>query len=117
MAVSKGKGYSTEPNVAGSMMTAPRSWNLVVICSHWREAFFLNGFWGLSSGVGRTGMRIVNPVLLGSFSSLYGLIPIVWHFLSDKSSWSLFSCGREAYKMVLKNYIALYVLTMIFPQI
>lgn len=44
-------------------------------------------------------------VLLASFSSLYGLIPGVWHFLY-KSSWSLFSSGGEAYKMAFKNYIA-----------
>lgn len=98
------------------MMAYPRSWSLVFIYGHWQEAFVISGFWGLVGGfISR--MQICDQMLPGSFSSIYGLILSIQHFLFHKSSWSLFSYGREAYKMVVNKYIALYVLILVFSSL
>lgn len=57
---------------------------------------------GLGNGVGSTGIWMCDWVLLGSFSPLYGLIPGVRHFLSNKPSRSLFSCWGEVTKWPLR---------------
>lgn len=100
MGISKGKGHKAQSQRIGPMMVAPGTGVSPYMqplagrfCLQW-----VLGAWlvGLDSGVGLTRMQMFNPVLLGSPSSLYGLTPSIWHFLS------LFSCGGELTKWPLR---------------
>lgn len=91
----------------GLVMAAPRVWSLFLYADTGAKLLSLVDFRGLVGGLRQCGWINMNSdVLLGSFDSLYSLILGDQHFY--KFSWSLLSCGREAPKIIIKNYIALY---------